>query len=152
MDQTLRDGLLWGIFHRFHEFQHLEVLSRIERNYSSGVRTACGTDLLCKHHKLGLDLALIRNRECRLNRCHSIIFARCTPGLRVPCMPRSVASRRAGSEASGPLMPGPPLPWMRLVTLFAQSLARALMVHSGKPHFSDAQARVLGVLSSLPRT
>ncbi len=28
-------------------------------------------------------------------------------------------------------MPGPPLPWMMLVVFFAQSLASALMVHSG---------------------
>ncbi len=67
-------------------------------------------------------------------------------------MPRSMASSRAGSEENGPLMPGPPLPWMRLVVFFAQSRASALMVKSGTPHFSEAHAGVLGTPSSLPRT
>ena len=67
-------------------------------------------------------------------------------------MPRQMLWRRAGSVEKAPRMPGPPLPMVTLVTLWAQSRARALMVHSGMPVFSLAQAGVLGSPSSLPST
>ena len=41
-------------------------------------------------------------------------------------------------------------PIMMLAVFFAQVCAKAVMVHSGVPHFSLAQAGVLGTPSSLP--